>query len=57
MNEVVIKYKKLQSQLVNSGCEESPDEVMWNDCIMESMDDLLKDVHKDVANLLKLNLI
>jgi len=56
MEKVLIEYKRLKSQLTeNVGCEESVDEVGWNDGIIEAMENLLKKVPKDVAQKIRLN--
>lgn len=55
MEKLLIEYKKLKAQLTaNVGCEESMDEVGWNDGIMEAMENLLKDVPKDIAQSIRL---
>ena len=57
MEKIIIEYKRLKRQLVNEGCEKSIDEVMWNDGIMEAMDELLSEVNDDIAKQIRLNLI
>lgn len=56
MEKVLIEYKKLKRQLVGEiGCEESTDQVMWNDGIMDSMEELLVGVPTDIAKMIRLN--
>ena len=57
MQQLISDYKRLKAQLVNEGCEESPNEVMWNDSILIAMDELLENVNGDIKRLIKLNLI
>lgn len=55
MEQLLIEYKKLKSQLTeNVGYEKSESEVMWNDGIIESMEKLLEDVPKDIAQSIRL---
>lgn len=55
ISELIHKYKYLKSQLTdNLGCEESTDEVMWNDGIKEAMEKLLVGVDKNIARKLRL---
>ena len=56
MEKLLIEYKRLKAKLTpNVGCEESIDEVGWNDSIMEAMEKLLKDVPEDIAQSIRLN--
>lgn len=56
MEKLLKEYKDLKSQLTpNVGCEESVMEVGWNDQIKESMENLLKDVPKDISERIILN--
>ena len=56
MEKLLIEYKKLKSQITeNIGCEESVDEVGWNDSIMEAIENLLKDTPKDIAQSIRLS--
>jgi len=57
MESLSKEYQRLNSKLVNPGYEETKDEVMWNDLILISMDELLKDVNPEIANQIRLNLI
>jgi len=55
MEELLTQYKKLKAQITpNIGCEQSMDEVGWNDSVIESMENLLKDVPKDIAQSIRL---
>jgi len=55
MEKILVEYKKLKSMLTsNLGCEESMDEVGYNDSIKESMEKLLKDLHPKVAKSIRL---
>lgn len=55
MIQLLTKYKSLKAQLVGDpGCEETMDEVMWNDGVISSMNDLLKDVSPDIAQMIRL---
>ena len=55
MEKTLVEYKKLKSLLTsNLGCEESMDEVGYNDSIKESMEKLLKDLHPKVAKPIRL---
>ena len=55
MEKILVEYKNLKSMLTsNLGCEESMDEVGWNDGIMEAMDRLLEGVPKDIAQSIRL---
>ncbi len=55
MEKLLIEYKRLKSQLTeNVGCEESIFETSWNDGITEQMENLLKDLPKDVAQSIRL---
>lgn len=55
MEKLLIEYKRLKAQLTsNVGFEESMAEVGWNDCIIESMEDLLKDSPTDIAQSIRL---
>lgn len=55
MEKILIEYKRLRKQLTeNVGCEESMDEVGWNDSIIEAMESLLKEVPKDIAQSIRL---
>ena len=52
------EYNSLRKSLtINVGFEESVDELMYNESILEGMENLLKDVNPDVAKLIRLNLI
>ena len=55
MNNIIVKYKHLKSQLINEDCEQCIGEVMWNDCIIESMEELLQNVNTNVAKQIRLN--
>ena len=57
MTKTLRKYKNLNEQLVNLGYEQSTTEVMWNDCILEEIDNLLEDVNDEIETLIRLNLI
>lgn len=55
MEKLLIEYKRLKAQLTeNVGCEESMDEVCWNDGIIEAMEKLLEGVPKDIAQSIRL---
>lgn len=55
MEKLLIEYKRLKAHLTaNVGCEESIDEVAWNECVMEAMENLLKDVPTDIAQSIRL---
>jgi hypothetical protein len=55
MEKLLIEYKRLKAQLTaNVGDERSMDEVGWNDGIMIAMEELLKDVPKDIAQSIRL---
>ena len=55
MEKILVEYKKLKSMLTsNLGCEESMDEVVYNDSVKESMEKLLKDVDPKVAQSIRL---
>lgn len=55
MEKLLIEYKRLKAQLTaNVGYEESMCEVGWNDSIIEAMENLLKDVPKDIAQSIRL---
>lgn len=55
MEKILIEYKKLKLQLTaNVGYEENIDEVFWNDNIIEAMENLLKDLPKDIAQSIRL---
>ena len=55
MEKILVEYKNLKSMLTsNLGCEESMDEVGYNDSIKESMEKLLKDLHPKVAKPIRL---
>ena len=57
MKTLKYKYQSLKSQLVNEGCEQSSDEVMWNDGILEAIDILFEEVSNDTRKNIILNLI
>ena len=58
MEKLLIEYKHLRSMLTpNIGTEESMHEVNYNDSIIESMENLLKCVPPDIANMIRLNLL
>lgn len=55
MEKLLIEYKRLRAQLTsNVGDERNMNEVGWNDGIMEAMENLLKDVPKDIAQSIRL---
>lgn len=55
MEKLLVEYKRLKAQLTaNVGYEESMCEVGWNDGIIEAMENLLKDVPKDIAQSIRL---
>jgi hypothetical protein len=55
MKKLLIEYKRLKAQLTaNVGCEESMDEVGWNDGVMEAMEILLECVPKDIVQRIRL---
>ncbi len=52
------EYKKLKSQLTeNVGCEDNIFETSNNDYIIESMENILKELPINIVNLIRLNLI
>ena len=55
MEKILVEYKNLKSMLTsNLGCEESMDEVGYNDSVKELMEKLLKDVYPKVAQSIRL---
>jgi hypothetical protein len=55
MDKLLIEYKRLKAQLTaNVGCEESMDEVCWNDGIIEAMEKILCGVPIDIAQQIRL---
>lgn len=57
MEKTKREFQRLKAQLFNAGCEESTDEVMWNDGVLEAIDVLFEDVNEDIEKLIRLNLI
>ena len=56
MEKLLSEYKRLKSQLVGEcGCEETIDQVGWNDHIMECMEKLLENVDEHIAQHIRLN--
>tara|TARA_R110000796_G_scaffold126793_9_gene241838 strand:+ start:9491 stop:9664 length:174 start_codon:yes stop_codon:yes gene_type:complete len=55
MANIKVEYTKLRDQLVNNGYEQSSDEVMWNEGVLDSIDNLFQGVNKDVEKLIRLN--
>ena len=55
MANIKVEYTKLRDQLVNNGYEQSSDEVMWNEGVLDSIDNLFQGVNKDVETLIRLN--
>lgn len=55
MEEILIKYKRLKRQLAGeAGCEDSVDAVIWNEGILGQMEELLKDVPKNIAQMIRM---
>ena len=53
---IITEYKKLQTQLVGDpGSEDTMDEAMWNEQILNSMIELLDGVNEDIAKQIRLN--
>ena len=52
-----MEFKRLKSQLVNEGEERSMSEVMWNETILEAMDNLFEEVNEETEKQIRLNLI
>lgn len=57
MEKLKTKYNYLKSQLSNPGEETTSCEVMWNDGIYISIDNLFENVNEEIINLIKLNLV
>ena len=58
MIEAILEYKNLKQKLTpNHGCEETPDEVMWNDMIFAELCEMEKSFPPEIARLVKFNLI
>ena len=57
MDKIKLEYKRLKNSLINPGYEQSMDEVMWNDIIYESIDNLFENVNKDIVYMIKKNYI
>lgn len=56
MELILKKYKRLKSQLSGElGNEEDPIEASWNDGIIESMEELIKNLPKCVKTSIRLN--
>ncbi len=55
MQLLLIEYKRLNAQLTeNVGFEDNISEVSWNEGIIEAMEFLLKEVPKDIAQMIRL---
>ena len=55
MEKLLIEYKRLKSQIEGElGCEETPNQVMWNDGIVIAMEELLKGVDPDITQKIRL---
>jgi hypothetical protein len=54
VEKLLTEYKILKRKLVNPGFEENTDEVLWNECIFEGMDNLLEGVDENTAKLIRL---
>ena len=57
MENLKMEFKRLKSQLVNEGEERSMSEVMWNETILEAMDNLFEEVNEETEKQIRLNLI
>ena len=56
MEKLKMEFKRLKSQLVNEGEERSTSEVMWNETILEAMDNLFEEVNEETEKQIRLNL-
>ena len=57
INKIIKDYRNLKDKLICPGHEVSMDEVMWNDGIFESMDELLESLDEETRKQIKLNLL
>ena len=56
MEKLLIEYKRLKSKLEGEvGCEETTSQLIWNEGILEAMENLLLDVPDDIAKMIRLN--
>jgi hypothetical protein len=56
MEKLLIEYKRLKSKLEGEvGCEENTSQLIWNEGILEAMENLLLDVPDDIAKMIRLN--
>jgi hypothetical protein len=56
MEKLLIEYKRLKSKLEGDvGCEENISQLMWNEGILEAMENLLLDVPDNIVKMIRLN--
>lgn len=57
MEKLKMEFKRLKSQLVNEGEERSMSEVIWNETILEAIDNMFEEVNEETEKQIRLNLI